>query len=131
MRKLIVSNNVTLDGRVDNVLDWSIPGDDEDFVKRNIDLLSQSDGLILGRKSYEFFARAREGEQLLRRRRGSEWTSSSSTRPRSRPGLQFSRTGRRGKPASRAGRCDIYEAEGTRSCAGDVVSGAPRKRPPG
>ena len=56
MRKLIVSNNVTLDGRVDDVLDWSIPGDDEDFVKRNIDLLSQSDGLILGRKSYEFFA---------------------------------------------------------------------------
>ena len=56
MRKLIVSNNVTLDGRVDDVLDWSIPGDDEDFVKRNVDLLSQSDGLILGRKSYEFFA---------------------------------------------------------------------------
>jgi hypothetical protein len=51
MRKLIVSNNVTLDGRVDDVLDWSIPADDEDFVKRNIDLLSQSDGLILGRKS--------------------------------------------------------------------------------
>jgi hypothetical protein len=42
-------------GRVDDVLDWSIPGDDEDFVKRNIDLLSQSDGLILGRESYEFF----------------------------------------------------------------------------
>ena len=56
MRKLIVSNNVTLDGRVDNVLDWSIPGDDEVFVQRNIDLLSQSDGLILGRKTYEFFA---------------------------------------------------------------------------
>ena len=56
MRKLIVSNNVTLDGRVDEVLDWSIPGDDEDFVKRNIDLLNNSDGLILGRKSYEFFA---------------------------------------------------------------------------
>lgn len=56
MRKLIVSNNVTLDGRVDDVLDWSIPGDDEDFVRRNIDLLTRSDGLILGRKSYEFFA---------------------------------------------------------------------------
>jgi dihydrofolate reductase len=41
---------------VDDVLDWSIPGDDEDFVKRNIELLSRSDGLILGRKSYEFFA---------------------------------------------------------------------------
>ena len=56
MRRLIVSNNVTLDGRVDDVLDWSIPGDDEDFVKRNVELLRQSDGLILGRKSYEFFA---------------------------------------------------------------------------
>jgi dihydrofolate reductase len=56
MRKLIVSNNVTLDGRADDVLDWSIPGDDVDFVKRNVDLLSQSDGLILGRRSYEFFA---------------------------------------------------------------------------
>ena len=56
MRKLIVSNNVTLDGRVDDVLNWSIPGNDEDFVERNVDLLSQSDGLILGRNSYEFFA---------------------------------------------------------------------------
>jgi dihydrofolate reductase len=56
MRKLIVSNNVTLDGRVDDVLDWSIPGDDPDFVQRNVELLNQSDGLILGRKSYEFFA---------------------------------------------------------------------------
>jgi dihydrofolate reductase len=65
MRKLVVSNNVTLDGRVDDVLDWSIPGDDEDFVKRNIELLGRSDGLILGRKSYEFFAAvwpARSGE---------------------------------------------------------------------
>jgi dihydrofolate reductase len=56
MRKLILSNNVTLDGRVGDALDWSIPGDDEDFVRRHIDLLTRSDGLILGRKSYEFFA---------------------------------------------------------------------------
>jgi dihydrofolate reductase len=56
MRKLILSNNVTLDGKVDDVLDWSIPGDDPDFVKRNVELLNQSDGMILGRKSYEFFA---------------------------------------------------------------------------
>jgi dihydrofolate reductase len=56
MRKLVVSNNVTLDGRMSDALDWSIPGDDEDFVKRNVDLLNHSDGLILGRKSYEFFA---------------------------------------------------------------------------
>jgi dihydrofolate reductase len=56
MRQLILSNNVTLDGKVDDVLDWSIPGDDPDFVSRNVDLLRQSDGMILGRKSYEFFA---------------------------------------------------------------------------
>jgi dihydrofolate reductase len=56
MRKLIVSNNVTLDGRMDDALDWSIPGDDPDFVKRNVELLNQSDAMILGRKSYEFFA---------------------------------------------------------------------------
>jgi dihydrofolate reductase len=56
MRTLIVSNNVTLDGRMGDALEWSIPGDDKDFVERNVALLSQSDGLILGRKSYEFFA---------------------------------------------------------------------------
>jgi dihydrofolate reductase len=56
MRKLIVSNNVTLDGRMDDALAWSIPGDDPDFVKRNVELLNQSDAMILGRKSYEFFA---------------------------------------------------------------------------
>jgi dihydrofolate reductase len=56
MRKLIVSNNVTLDGRMDDALAWSIPGDDKDFVERNVELLNQSDAMILGRKSYEFFA---------------------------------------------------------------------------
>jgi dihydrofolate reductase len=56
MRNLVVSNNVTLDGRVDDVRDWLDSRDDADFVKRNIDLLSQSDGLILGRRTYEFFA---------------------------------------------------------------------------
>jgi dihydrofolate reductase len=56
IRKLIVSNNVTLDGRVDEVRDWALGGDDEGFVKHHTDLLSHSDGLLLGRKSYEFFA---------------------------------------------------------------------------
>jgi dihydrofolate reductase len=56
MRKLIVSNSVTLDGRVDEVRDWALPGDDEEFVKHQTELLSHSDGLVLGRKSYEFFA---------------------------------------------------------------------------
>jgi dihydrofolate reductase len=56
MRKVIVSNSVTLDGRVDEVRDWALPGDDHEFVKHQTDLLSHSDGLLLGRKSYEFFA---------------------------------------------------------------------------
>ena len=56
MRKVIVSNNVTLDGRVDEVRDWALPGDDDEFVKHHTDLLSHSDGLLLGRKTYEFFA---------------------------------------------------------------------------
>jgi dihydrofolate reductase len=53
---VIVSNSVTLDGRVDEVRDWALPGDDDEFVKHQTDLLSHSDGLLLGRKSYEFFA---------------------------------------------------------------------------
>jgi dihydrofolate reductase len=56
MRKVIVSNSVTLDGRVDEVRDWALPGDDDEFVKHQTELLSHSDGLLLGRKSYEFFA---------------------------------------------------------------------------
>jgi dihydrofolate reductase len=56
MRKLIVSNNVTLDGRVDEVGDWALPGDDNEFVKHQTELLSHSDGLLLGRGTYEFFA---------------------------------------------------------------------------
>jgi dihydrofolate reductase len=56
MRKVIVSTNMTLDGRVDEVRDWALPGDDDEFVKNHTDLLSHSDGLLLGRKTYEFLA---------------------------------------------------------------------------
>jgi dihydrofolate reductase len=56
MRKVIVSTNVTLDGKVDEVRDWALPFDDDEFVKYHTDLLSHSDGLLLGRKTYEFFA---------------------------------------------------------------------------
>jgi len=56
MRKLTVSNSVTLDGRVDEVRDWALPGDDAEFVKHQTELLSHSDGLLLGRGTYEFFA---------------------------------------------------------------------------
>ena len=56
MRKVIVSNNVTLDGRVDEVRDWALPFDHDEFIKYHTDLVSHSDGLLLGRKTYEFFA---------------------------------------------------------------------------
>ena len=56
MRKVIVSNSVTLDGRVDEVRDWALPGGDDEFVRHQTELLDHSDGLLLGRKSYEFFA---------------------------------------------------------------------------
>jgi dihydrofolate reductase len=56
MRKVIASNSVTLDGKVDEVRDWALPGDDVEFVKHQTDLLSRSDGLLLGRRTYEFFA---------------------------------------------------------------------------
>ena len=56
MRKVIVSTNVTLDGRVDEVRDWALPYDDDESVKYHTDLLSHSDGVLLGRNTYEFFA---------------------------------------------------------------------------
>jgi dihydrofolate reductase len=56
MRKVIVSTNVTLDGKVDEVRGWALPGDDNEFVKYQTELLSHSDGLLLGRGTYEFFA---------------------------------------------------------------------------
>jgi dihydrofolate reductase len=56
MRKVIVSTYVTLDGRVDGVRDWAVPYDDDGAAKYHTDLLMNSDGLLLGRKTYELFA---------------------------------------------------------------------------
>jgi dihydrofolate reductase len=56
MRKVIVSTYATLDGRVDELQDWVVPWDDDESVKYHTDLLSHSDGLLLGRKTYEVFA---------------------------------------------------------------------------
>jgi dihydrofolate reductase len=65
MRKVIVSTYVTLDGRVDEIQDWAVPYDDDEAAKYHTDLLMHSDGLLLGRKTYEIFganSRARSGE---------------------------------------------------------------------
>lgn len=56
MRKLIVSSYATLDGRVDELQDWTIPYNDEAAVAYHTDLLKNSDGLLLGRKTYQIFA---------------------------------------------------------------------------
>jgi dihydrofolate reductase len=56
MRKLIVSNSLTLDLKVDQPRDWALPGDDDEFVKHQTELLSHSDALLVGRRTYEFFA---------------------------------------------------------------------------
>jgi dihydrofolate reductase len=56
MRKLIVSTYVTLDGKVDISRDWTVPYNNEAAVKYHTELLEGSDGLILGRKTYEIFA---------------------------------------------------------------------------
>ena len=56
MRKVIVSTYVTLDGKVDGIRDWALPFNNEEAVKYHTDLLANSDGLILGRKTYEIFA---------------------------------------------------------------------------
>ena len=56
MRKLIVSNYVSLDGRVDDLQDWAIPFDDDGAVEYHTALMAHSDGLLLGRRTYELFA---------------------------------------------------------------------------
>ena len=56
MRRLIVSTYSTLDGRVDDLREWAVAYDDEQAVAYHTDLLAHSDGLLLGRKTYEIFA---------------------------------------------------------------------------
>ena len=56
MRKVIVSTYMTLDGRVDEIRDWALPFNADEAVAYHTDLLANSDGLLLGRKTYEIFA---------------------------------------------------------------------------
>ncbi len=56
MRNVIVSTYMTLDGRVDDLRDWAVPFDDEKTAAYHSDLLKNSDGLLLGRKTYEIFS---------------------------------------------------------------------------
>jgi dihydrofolate reductase len=56
MRNVIVSTYATLDGRVDELQDWVVPWNDDGVANYHTDLLANSDGLLLGRKTYEVFA---------------------------------------------------------------------------
>jgi dihydrofolate reductase len=47
---------VTLDGRMDELQEWVAPHDADAIAKYHSDLLENSDGLLLGRKTYEIFA---------------------------------------------------------------------------
>jgi dihydrofolate reductase len=56
LRRVIVSTYVTLDGRVDDIREWATPYDDDRLVNYHNDLMLNSNGLLLGRKTYEIFA---------------------------------------------------------------------------
>src|SRR3954447_6397367 len=65
MRNIIVSTYATLDGRVDELQDWSLAYNSEAMVDYHTALLEPSDGLLLGRRTYEIFSclwPARAGE---------------------------------------------------------------------
>ena len=56
MRKLIVTENLTLDGVMAATEKWSGPYENDEMVKRNKAGMSASDALLLGRATYEIFA---------------------------------------------------------------------------
>jgi len=58
MRKVIVSEYVTLDGIMDEPGNWSFPFWNEEASTFKFDELRASDGLLLGRVTYQGFAKA-------------------------------------------------------------------------
>jgi len=56
MRKVIASIYMTLDGRMGELQEWAAPYDSDAVAKYHSDLLANSDGLLLGRRTYEIFA---------------------------------------------------------------------------
>jgi dihydrofolate reductase len=56
MRKVIVSSYATLDGRVDDIGKWASPWNGDEVAAYHSSLLADSDGLLLGRNSYQAFA---------------------------------------------------------------------------
>jgi dihydrofolate reductase len=58
MRKIIESTFVSLDGVFENPHIWSTEYFDQEAEKYALDLVSASDAMLMGRKTYEFFAAA-------------------------------------------------------------------------
>jgi dihydrofolate reductase len=56
VRKVIASAYVTLDGKIDALPEWVAPHDSDAVAGYHSDLLANSDGLLLGRTTYEIFA---------------------------------------------------------------------------
>lgn len=52
--KLIVTENITLDGRIELLDDWFVPGaEDEDHLAAIMEFTQREDGLLLGRRTFE------------------------------------------------------------------------------
>ena len=65
MRKIIESTLVSLDGVIDQPHLWATDYFDSEAEKHALELLSQCDAMLMGRRTYEFFAAAfphRKGE---------------------------------------------------------------------
>jgi len=58
MRKIIESTLVSLDGVIGDPHLWATPYFDSEAEKHALELLSTSDAMLMGRRSYEFFAAA-------------------------------------------------------------------------
>jgi dihydrofolate reductase len=58
MRKLIVSTMVTLDGVCGDPQSWAGEFFDEQAVEESLAVLRDSDGMLMGRNTYEYFAPA-------------------------------------------------------------------------
>jgi dihydrofolate reductase len=63
MRKLIVNSLVTLDGVYGDPRSWAAPYFDDDAAESSLTLLQDSDAMIMGRVTYEYFAAAWRGRR--------------------------------------------------------------------
>ena len=61
MRKLVVSEFITLDGVIESPQDWSFPYWNDEIASFKLDEIRACGGLVLGRVTYEGFAQAWPG----------------------------------------------------------------------